>query len=104
MADFKYNLFQPWYLSVVSIIPRGHQYKASDYHASDYNASDYHASEGVVLSIPMNKFRRLPHERVKPRTTLPYTPKTNGMVERMNGLTKENDEWLDQRKHRQEEP
>jgi len=24
------------------------------------------------------------------RTTLPYTPKTNGMVERMNGLTKEN--------------
>ena len=27
---------------------------------------------------------------IEHRTTLPYTPKTNGMVERMNGLTKEN--------------
>ena len=26
---------------------------------------------------------------IEHRTTLPYTPKTNGMVERMNGLTKE---------------
>ena len=29
-------------------------------------------------------------EQIEHRTTLPYTPKTNGMVERMNGLTKEN--------------
>lgn len=29
-------------------------------------------------------------EDIEHRTTLPYTPKTNGMVERMNGLTKEN--------------
>lgn len=28
--------------------------------------------------------------QIEHRTTLPYTPKTNGMVERMNGLTKEN--------------
>ena len=27
---------------------------------------------------------------IEHRTTQPYTPKTNGMVERMNGLTKEN--------------
>ena len=26
---------------------------------------------------------------IEHRTTKPYTPKTNGMVERMNGLTKE---------------
>ncbi len=62
-------------VSVVSIIPRGHQYNASEYNASEYNASEYNASEynaseynaseGVVLSIPMNKFRGLPHERVK---------------------------------------
>lgn len=29
-------------------------------------------------------------QEIEHRTTLPYTPKTNGMVERMNGLTKEN--------------
>ena len=29
-------------------------------------------------------------QAIEHRTTLPYTPKTNGMVERMNGLTKEN--------------
>ncbi len=29
-------------------------------------------------------------QNIEHRTTLPYTPKTNGMVERMNGLTKEN--------------
>ena len=29
-------------------------------------------------------------QQIEHRTTLPYTPKTNGMVERMNGLTKEN--------------
>ena len=29
-------------------------------------------------------------EQIEHRTTLPYTPKTNGMVERMNGLTKQN--------------
>jgi hypothetical protein len=28
-------------------------------------------------------------QEIEHRTTLPYTPKTNGMVERMNGLTKE---------------
>ncbi len=28
-------------------------------------------------------------QQIEHRTTLPYTPKTNGMVERMNGLTKE---------------
>jgi len=29
-------------------------------------------------------------EQIEHRTTLPYTPKTNGMVERTKGLTKEN--------------
>ena len=32
----------------------------------------------------------LRQQEIEHRTTLPYTPKTNGMVERMNGLTKEN--------------
>ena len=36
-------------------------------------------------------FEQLCREQdIEHRTTLPYTPKTNGMVERMNGLTKEN--------------
>ena len=36
-------------------------------------------------------FERVCQEQdIEHRTTLPYTPKTNGMVERMNGLTKEN--------------
>jgi transposase InsO family protein len=35
-------------------------------------------------------FEKLCREQeIEHRTTLPYTPKTNGMVERMNGLTKE---------------
>jgi transposase InsO family protein len=34
--------------------------------------------------------RHCREQEIEHRTTLPYTPKTNGMVERMNGLTKEN--------------
>lgn len=39
----------------------------------------------------MHDFEQVCQEQgIEHRTTLPYTPKTNGMVERMNGLTKEN--------------
>ena len=39
----------------------------------------------------VHDFEQLCQEQaIEHRTTLPYTPKTNGMVERMNGLTKEN--------------
>jgi hypothetical protein len=53
----------------------------------------------------VHDFERVCQEQqIEHRTTLPYTPKTNGMVERMNGLIRSNRASRYQRKHDQEEP
>jgi transposase-like protein len=55
----------------------------------EYTLDGFKSRYGPVTTIhPFGQLCR--QEGIEHRLTKPYTPKTNGLVERMNGLTKEN--------------
>jgi transposase InsO family protein len=80
--------FFPFKISKI-LTDNGREFTLKGFKIKGFKIKGFKNRWGTIVKDDHDFGKLCREQEIEHRTTLPYTPKTNGMVERMNGLTKE---------------